>query len=67
MREQQKGTNIKLDLKNDFTHIETEECDTYVSKERIDGFLYKISFTKNKEEHEESLKAIKEFFIREFY
>jgi hypothetical protein len=47
---------------------ETEECITYKSKEKNkDGFRITVSFTKDPKKHEESMKAIKEFFLREIF
>jgi hypothetical protein len=51
---------------NDYKFSETEESIILTSKEPDkNGFTYNITFTKDETEHEESLKAIKEFFIRE--
>jgi hypothetical protein len=51
---------------DDYIYSETEESIILTSKEPDkDGFTFSISFTKNEQEHEESMKAIKDFFIRE--
>jgi hypothetical protein len=51
---------------NDYKYQENEESIILTSKEPDeDGFTFSITFTKDEKENEESLKAIKEFFIRE--
>jgi hypothetical protein len=51
---------------DDYIYSETEESIILTSKEPDkDGFTFSIAFTKDEKEHEESMKAIKDFFIRE--
>jgi hypothetical protein len=51
---------------DDYIYSETEESIILTSKEPDnDGFTFSITFTKDEKEHEESLEAIKDFFIRE--
>ena len=57
-----------LDLENDFTCTETETNVHFISKKpNKNGFKFEITFTKDKDEHKESMDAIKEFFIREIF
>jgi hypothetical protein len=50
----------------DYTYIETNESVTINSKKpNKKGFIVNVSFTKNQNEHDESISAIKEFFVRE--
>jgi hypothetical protein len=50
------------------TYTETENEYKFNAKQyNKDGFKINISFTKNKEEHDESIKVIKEFFVREIF
>jgi hypothetical protein len=52
--------------KGDFTIAETDNVITYkATKPNNKGFKINISFTKNQDEHEESMEAIEQFFIRE--
>jgi hypothetical protein len=51
-----------------YTYIETDEDITIKPKKPNErGFIVNVSYTKNQEEHEEAMEAIKEFFIREIF
>lgn len=54
--------------KDSYTYIENNDSIILKAKKPDkDGFIINISFTKDEKEHEESMKAIKEFFIREIF
>lgn len=55
-----------IDYNNDFVRTETEESIFLnATKPDDDGFIINITYSKNPEEHEEAMEAIKQFFIRE--
>jgi hypothetical protein len=57
---------MKNSFFDNFTRIETENEVTLKStKPDKDGFTFTLTFTKNEQEHEESIKVIKEFFLKE--
>lgn len=51
---------------NGYTRTETEDTILYkTNKPNKNGFIINVTFTKNQKEHEESIEAIEQFFIRE--
>ncbi|MEC1772311.1 hypothetical protein [Schinkia azotoformans] len=50
----------------DYDYTETEDETIFEAKKpNKDGFIVNVSFTKDKDEHKESMDAIKEFFMKE--